>query len=1059
MTEESLFAEALKRTDSAERAAYLDAACSGDAALRARLDELLRAHDGAADFLEALAAPDATGAYTPAPDAAPASYEGPGDWLGPYRLLQKLGEGGMGAVWLAEQEQPVRRRVALKVIKAGMDSAHVLARFEQERQALALMDHPNIAKVLDAGATPAGRPYFVMELVKGVAITKYCDQVRLTPRERLELMLPVCEAVQHAHQKGVIHRDLKPSNVLVALYDGRPVPKVIDFGVAKATAQKLAERTLFTEVGQIVGTLEYMAPEQAELNNLDVDTRADIYSLGVLLYELLTGSPPFTARQLRSAAFTEMLRIIREQEPPRPSTRLSNSEELPALAAKRKLEPRRLTRLVTGELDWVVMKCLEKERARRYESASALGQDMRRYLADEPVAAGPPSAAYRLRKFVRRHRGSVLAATLVALALVAGLLGTSVALAWALDAEQLAGDRLEEARIADAAKTTALTELRAANKATTKALGKVRAANAETTRALIDLGRAKQTAEQALKDAEKDREKAVQARGAAERALAEAAAVNKFVLNDLLQQASAEGQANAGSAIDPDVKLRVVLDRAAARVEGRFKDQPLVEASVQFTLGNTYRGLGLYAAAEKHLKRAVALRRRTLGDDDIETLTALNDLGTACNYQSKLAEAETLFEEVRSRRGRYVGLPRKIFPTATLNLAHVAHRRGQYARAEALLREVIKDNCAIAGENHETTLTAKNNLAMAYMEQRRFAEAEKLLDESLTISRRFLGPRHPITLTTLQNFASLNYLQQRIVRAEEIFRDVLSTLQEIHGKSHPALVTVLINLALLELDLGRLTQAEERARQAVAMARNYFAADHPTMLEAENALASALHARGKDSEARPLLEHFLKGCRRLYGPDHKHTLDTERRLLTVYRALEVRERAGPDVVQALEPLLLRVLASARKRDMPHNLFWALVSVGDNKLKLGKYAEAEVLLRECLRLTSDHKLQAWQRAFAQALLGRSLAGQKKYAEAEPLLRQGFEGLRRTTPLPILAVFCESATIHCLADLHETAGRHDEARSWRAKPLRRPLRAGNDPNRGIDNRDAPRREIER
>src|ERR1700733_9232010 len=341
--------------------------------------------------------------------------------IGPYRLLQKLGEGGMGTVWVAEQSEPVKRRVALKLIKIGMDTTHVLRRFEAERQALALMDHQNIAKVLDAGTTPQGRPYFAMELIKGIPITKYCDQEHLTPRERLELFIPVCQAVQHAHQKGLIHRDLKPSNVLIALYDGMPVPKVIDFGVAKAIGQKLPEQTMYTEVGQIVGTLEYMAPEQAELNNLDIDTRADIYSLGVILYELLAGSPPFTAKQLRGAAFTEIVRMIREVEPPRPSTRLSSSDDLPSIAANRKLEPSRLTRIVHGDLDWIVMKALEKDRARRYETANGFAMDIQRYLADEPVSAGPPGAGYRLRKLVRRNMGPVIAAAAVAIALVGGV--------------------------------------------------------------------------------------------------------------------------------------------------------------------------------------------------------------------------------------------------------------------------------------------------------------------------------------------------------------------------------------------------------------------------------------------------------------------------------------------------------------------------------------------------------------------------------------------------------------------------------------------------------------
>ncbi len=378
---------------------------------------------------------DASGGFLDKPPVPPVSTvdeprlsEGSGSRIGPYKLLQQIGEGGMGVVFLAEQLEPVQRKVALKVIKPGMDTHQVVARFEAERQALAMMDHPNIAKVLDAGATDSGRPYFMMELVKGLAITKYCDQEHLTPQERLQLFVPICQAVQHAHQKGIIHRDLKPSNILIALYDGRPVPKVIDFGVAKATGTKLTERTLFTEVGHAIGTWEYMAPEQAELNNLDIDTRADIYALGATLYELLTGSPPFTRKQLRNASFNEMLRLIREVEPPKPSTRLSSSEELPSLAAKRKLEPAKLSRMVRGDLDWIVMKCLEKERGRRYETANGLALDVLRYLADETVLASPPSASYRLRKFARRHKARLLTAAIVGLVLLvaAGSIGRAL---------------------------------------------------------------------------------------------------------------------------------------------------------------------------------------------------------------------------------------------------------------------------------------------------------------------------------------------------------------------------------------------------------------------------------------------------------------------------------------------------------------------------------------------------------------------------------------------------------------------------------------------------------
>jgi serine/threonine protein kinase/tetratricopeptide (TPR) repeat protein len=867
-----LFLAAADMASTAERAAFLDQQCGPDAELRQRLEALLRAHDDSGGFLAA-AQPDLGLTVDPAPREV---GEVVGTRIGPYKLLQKLGEGGMGAVWVAEQHQPVQRRVALKVIKAGLDSARVLARFEAERQALALMDHPNIARILDAGATEQGRPFFVMELVKGMPITRFCDQERLTPRERLELFVPVCQAVQHAHQKGIIHRDLKPSNVLIALYDGKAVPKVIDFGVAKALHQNLSERTVYTEVGQVVGTLEYMAPEQAELNNLDIDTRADIYSLGVLLYELLTGSPPLSAKQLRSAAFTEVLRLIREVEPPKPSTRLSSSAELPAIAACRKLEPANLTKLLRGELDWIVMKCLEKERSRRYETANGLALDVGRYLADEPVLAGPPSATYRLRKFLRKHRGPVAAAGLIVLLLLAGVIGTTAGFVRAQRLQQVAEDREAEARAEKANAEAAQRQAMEALAATTD----------DVVEQLIGSKPALGPAERAFLERALERWQAFAAQrgeGGLARSLRAEGAHRVAFLRKRLGQGE---EAMAG------------YREAIALLESLATDFP-TEPEYRARLSRSHNNLGNLLvdreqqSAAAFFGQALDLQEKLVADFPAvpmyraDLAKSHHNLGRLLEHVGKRSEAAAAYRQA-------VDLTEKLateFPTVPEyrvvlanchnSLGNLLMARGEqseaaasYGRALELREKLVAGFPDVPRYRAELAQTL-TNLGLLLRGRGQLAKAEGVCRQALALQEKLAAeyPAVPDYRTewarTLAWLGILLRAQGKPTQAEGVFRQALAIREKLAAE-YPAvpdyrmgLADMRVTLGSLLLSLGKETEAEAAYRQAAA-ALELLAAEYPGRPTYRQRLAMSyinlgtlLHGLRKPADAEPVLRHAL----------------------------------------------------------------------------------------------------------------------------------------------------------------------------------------------------------
>ena len=805
--------------------------------------------------------------------------------IGRYRILRLLGEGGMGVVYEAEQENP-QRTVALKVIRAGYANVETLRRFENETQALGRLQHPGIAQIYDAGTaeTPYGRqPYFAMELVRGQNLLTWCREHKPSVRQRLELVAKICDAVQHAHQRGIIHRDLKPSNILV---DDTGQPRILDFGIARLTGSD-TQATRETDIGQLIGTLAYMSPEQVSGDSHDIDTRSDVYTLGLLLYEVLAGKGPYAI----SRKIHETVRTIRETEP-------------------------RALRVVSsafrGDIETIVSKALEKDKTRRYSSAAELGADIRRYLRDEPIVARAPSTIYHIRKFARRNKALVAGIAAVFVVLVLGIVAST--------------------------------------------------------------------------------REAVRAR----RAEASATAINDFLQNDLLAQAGASGQAGLHTKADPDLKVRTALDRAAARIEGKFPQQPEVEAGIRYTIGRTYTDLGQYPQAQAQLERSVALYRRSLGPDHPRTLQAQSQLGYLAELQGKFAEAESLYTQTVALDRRVLG-PDNADTLANMNeLAVIDFDQGKYAQAEALDTEVVASERRVLGADNPVTIGSMNTLGVVYAVQSKFSQAEPLLSNVVEFRRRTLGLEHPGTLRAMVNLSNVYEGEGKYAQSEALLTQVLDIQRRVLGPEHPNTLGAMNDLGNAYDDQGQFAQAEALFSQTLAIERRTIGPDHPDTILAEGNLAGAEAHLGKYAQAEALRRHALAVRQHILGPTHPRTLQAMNHLAWVLVTnSDVRQRRPAEALQ---------LARASVQG-PSTEPWMLTTLGLAEYRNGHWDEAIAALNHALQMGKDTdpaddlflSLAHWQR------------GDK--AEAATLFQQGAEGAAkdRADPLEERMFWAEAAKL--------------------------------------------------
>lgn len=931
-------------------------------------------------------APSSQPGQPPAPPAAvptpttPPQHED----FGPYRIQRCLGEGGFGMVFLAEQTEPVRRHVAVKVIKPGMDTRAVLSRFEAERQAVAMMDHPGIAKVLDAGSTPAGRPYFAMELVRGVPLTEYCDQRRLSTRDRLALFIEVCHAVQHAHQKGIIHRDLKPSNILVTDQDGRGAPKIIDFGIAKAMHARLVDNSYHTAQGQFVGTPEYTSPEQADSDGLDVDTRSDIYSLGVILYELLTGVLPIDSSAIRGSGLKSMSKVLRDAEPAKPSTRLADlpttatdSAGTPAsrltpgtpadIAKRRGTDPRSLSRQLKGDLDWIIMKAMDKERARRYESAGSFADDIQRHLASEPVVAGPPTTTYRIGKFLRRNRVGVSIAAVLLLLLTVGFTAVSVLYRRSESQRQLAQTALT---------AEGIQRQRAENALKSEEEQRQRAQSA--LRAEADQ---RQVAEKSLLSEETQRQRA-------ETALkSEADQRRKAETETKKLNAAVEFLNSMFTAIDPanakgrEVTVREVIDTAAQRVGEELTGQPEVEAYIREMLGESYNALSNFDEADRQLEKSLEIRQTLRSPDDSELLRLYSKRGAVLISRGKPDEAEKMLRVAYDGRSRTMG-PSHPETLASLSLLSMVQQdRGDIPGAAETIRQVIAGQQASIGPAHRETLESRCSLADMLNGLGRLEEAEKEAAETAKIAEDSLGGDDPVTLQAQSIRGSSLYNLGRYEEAERVLLACAQAKARVYGEQHSSSLLTLNILGMTQKKLGKLEEAEETAQRVYDYAKASLGAEHPATLSYLSNLAQAEQARGNFEQAEAKLREAVALRTKVSGPEHVATLSALNNLGLVLCDQKRFEEALP--------ILQQVREGVEKTQPPTH---------------------------------------WMVGASRTFVGDCLTDLKRYDEAEPLLLSAWEQLGT-------AVGHEhpraKTTAKALAKLYTAMGKPDAAAEWSVK----------------------------